>query len=780
MVTEERLPPACAFAASVLAEYAVDPDAVPEEAVEAAQQHMASCARCVQANASSMGARKKKRVRRVAETTPFNGTTQTLVQEPLSPPTETGARLPMPSPTPLLPEKVSPTAQAAPRVQPETPSPATVAPVATPAHAQSSSTDASLPIDCQQCRQLLPEYAEAMDSGQSIVQLYPEVQEHLLTCESGCLILLDLFRQEAKATRKYRRRPVRDPFSAIGWEVSGFFRAGQVPMSPKALSYGTLLLLLLIASLSTYLGYQWEYARTHPVSHVHLIPTPDGVGLSDGLKIYDACNASSYRFKRDAVQAMQNGKNQQADAQLTAAMNASLTDTTGCNGAEAAIYREDLRVRQSERPYGVVIVSFDSGPGNADPQGGTDRHILYAAYTQELIGAFIGQQSYNAAQMQTPDAPLLYLVLANTIGEEQGALQIANTISTITSGTPLQNLGLLAQGNHPLEGVLGFGPSSLTRVVLPILCQAGIPLLVPTATGLFIVDLLQQTSLYHHCTPGFAFIRFSPDDARQSQLGAQYAYNQLHVHNAAIFYDPSNPSSADSAQGFLQNFTSYPHTRIVAQETAVASGLLTADGRPQAPRSILLAGLNDALQAKPDLIFAPLLTNDVITLAQAIARLPQKQQPILLIGGEFVQPAALQELVQWSRQQQLLLPRVFVSISSAARPPNDTPWQKQFYANFCTSFARPGSFCSGAAALDQGALLFGDGIEMIAQALGPIKTVSELPTTTQLVKHILAERFDGVSCPIALHTNDGVVITSTRALPVILGLQSDGNIQIVG
>ena len=62
----------------------------------------------------------------------------------------------------------------------------------------------------------------------------------------------------------------------------------------------------------------------------------------------------------------------------------------------------------------MIVVSFDSGPGNADPHGGTDRHILYAADTQELVGAFIAQQQYNIEQMKTPGAPLLYLVLANT------------------------------------------------------------------------------------------------------------------------------------------------------------------------------------------------------------------------------------------------------------------------------------------------------------------------------------------------------------------------------
>ncbi len=187
------------------------------------------------------------------------------------------------------------------------------------------------------------------------------------------------------------------------------------------------------------------------------------------------------------------------------------------------------------------------------------------------------------------------------------------------------------------------------------------------------------------------------------------------------------------------------------------------------------------LQAKPrpELIFAPLLANDVITLAQAIAQLPQNQQPILMIGGEFVQPAALQGLVQWARQKQLLLPPIFVSASSAARPPTGD-WQKQFYASFCTSFATPGSYCSGAAALDQGALLFGDSLEIVAQAIGPITQESQFPSATQLLQHISAEKFAGVSGPIALRLSNNVLITSTITAPVILGVLEDGSIQIVG
>ena len=321
MITEERLPPACAFAVSVLAERDTDPDAVPEEAVEAAQQHMVTCARCVSAQAANAAARKRKKVRRGGLGTEYSGP---LVLETASS-----------EETPITSESTSPSLSALPTT-----------PKATQKQPDSSARASSAlalldgTITCQQCRGMLKEYAEALDNGQNVSDLYPEVQEHLLTCESGCLVLLDIFRQEAKSTRKYRRRLVRDPFSIIGWEATGFFRGGQIPVSPMALSYGTLILLLLAASLAAFLGISWDDARYyHPTAIT--VPTPDGIGLSDGLKAYDACNATSYKDKRQAAQSLQSNNISKARSLLASAV--SVADTTGCNGAEAAIYLEDLQ-----------------------------------------------------------------------------------------------------------------------------------------------------------------------------------------------------------------------------------------------------------------------------------------------------------------------------------------------------------------------------------------------------------------------------------------------------
>src|SRR6266852_4362832 len=66
-MAKEKLPPACAFAISVLAEYDADPDAVPEEALEAAQQHVTTCVRCLSNTSIDTTLVKKKKVHQVAE-----------------------------------------------------------------------------------------------------------------------------------------------------------------------------------------------------------------------------------------------------------------------------------------------------------------------------------------------------------------------------------------------------------------------------------------------------------------------------------------------------------------------------------------------------------------------------------------------------------------------------------------------------------------------------------------------------------------------------------------
>ncbi|GAC1359257.1 MAG: hypothetical protein NVSMB44_08550 [Ktedonobacteraceae bacterium] len=777
MATEERLPPACAFAISVLAERDQDPDAVPEEAVEAAQHHMVTCARCVasqiaQAQAESTASRKKKKMRRVFfDSNETQSTAQALLEERPS--------------LVATNEQAGNTLASAPRQ--DTQRSLTVSPPQSSneagtqeiAVATASVESVGGTLDCQQCRQFLAEYADALDAGQPVAVLYPEVYEHLLHCDTGCLVLLDLFKQEAKANRKYKRRPVRDPFSAIGWELSGFFRAGQVPMSTQALAYGTLILLLLVASLSAFLGFNWSESRYHtPPTIVH--PTPDGPGFSDGLKVFDACNGSAYQAKRDAARQMSQAAPSKADGLLTSALRTTQGDGSGCNAGEAAVYQEDLHVRQSGHPFGVVVVSFDSTAGDADPAGGSDRHHLYAAGTQELIGVSITQKQYNTAQMETPEAPLLYLVLANTTGTASGAGQVATMLASLAGDANYSQFGLLIDNTHPLLAVLGLGPSALIQDILPGMCRAGVPIIAPTISATSLSGQLEQVSLYNHCAPGFGFVRLAADDKLQGVLGANFAYIRLKAKNAALIYNPGDSSSETLVQSFSDHFSQNVDTHIVAQETTVAGDATGKDsGQVQRAHESIAAALNDAMRAKtrPDVIFAAVQTVDAYALAQAIAHLPQNQQPALIIGREAVQPTALQSLAQWAHQNQLAQPRVYVSVLAATQPKVVETWQKQFYASFCTSFAPAGSSCSSAAVLDQGALLFADGLESITTGLGTVKDATHLPTREQLVQKIKAAHFAGVSGPILFQGSSNLLLTNPKATPVLLSIQDDGSIQ---
>ena len=141
-------------------------------------------------------------------------------------------------------------------------------------------------------------------------------------------------------------------------------------------------------------------------------------------------------------------------------------------------------------------------------------------------------------------------------------------------------------------------------------------------------------------------------------------------------------------------------------------------------------------------------------------------------------------------RRSLPYPLASNACAAALRSPDATQRnvsiRKSVRASFCTSFAAPGSHCSGAGILDQGGLLFADGVEIVARALTPATgkatatPVTTLPARAALVQLISKERFAGVSSPIRLHVLVGILVTSTQVSPVIVSVQDDGSLQIVG
>src|SRR5215831_5136536 len=180
-MAKEKLPPACAFAVSVLTEYSLNPEEVPEEAVEAAEQHVTTCVRCLSntsIDTTTLAGKKKKARQAVESEDASKADGQTSLREPVPFTTVQMVHTPQRSSAPAATAPAAVVSDASPlppsQSPPQPPSRA-IAPVSSPSQAAADG-----PIDCQQCRQVLPEYAEAMDGGQNVAFLYPEVQEHLL------------------------------------------------------------------------------------------------------------------------------------------------------------------------------------------------------------------------------------------------------------------------------------------------------------------------------------------------------------------------------------------------------------------------------------------------------------------------------------------------------------------------------------------------------------------------------------------------------------------------
>lgn len=802
MVTDEQLPPTCAFAISVLSDYQREPRSVPEEALEAAQQHVTTCTRCKESR-DLLGAipRPKKKGREAtgkmstrkgatAKAAQHNGTaiaeksTQTASSssnnnhEPVVPSwasapeneneneIETTSKQPVPEVVSKLPAT-------------------TIPPVVTiVANQAQEEEEEELPAICLQCRQILPEYAEALERGQDISQIYPEIQEHLQTCTNDCPLVLELCRQIIQEEGMQQQVPVSNALGIINWELTGIFRKGDLIVSSRTLANGTLILLLLFTLLGGALGFFYNHWRTQLANPANAaLDVPDGIGLSDGLQVFDACNEAGYQAKREASHALQQASEiTKAQKAFTTALQSVQQDTTGCNNAEAAIYDENLHVRQSGRAFSTIVVSFDSGSGHITEDGEFDRQMLYAAYTQELIGVAIAQQQFNEEQLNTPETPLLYIVLANTTGTQSGAIQIAKSVAELAETGNYQRAGLVARGEHPILGVLGLGPAHLAQMVLPTLCQAGIPLIAPTATGRHLVDQLNATTLYNSCTPGFGLIRFSSDDITQSEVVADQIYSTLNKRNIAVFSNPEDISSENMARSVSDIFGDKDDAQVVAREVVISDpdqGAPTENDEDPVKAAIQLA-LQDALQAepRPEVIFATLPTYETRLLGEELARLPQEEQPQLIVAGEFIQAATLQKLIPWTREHQLTLPATYVIQSAVSQPPSSDNWQKQFYGKFCSNFTTPALPCSNTSGLDHRALLFADGIQVWLQAIGPLSDIEELPDRATLVEQMSTLEFTGVSGPITLERLNNAIV-NTAAQPVLLAVQQDGSIQVV-
>ncbi|WP_376793553.1 ABC transporter substrate-binding protein [Thermogemmatispora sp.] len=287
----------------------------------------------------------------------------------------------------------------------------------------------------------------------------------------------------------------------------------------------------------------------------------DYIGLSDGSVAFDVARPDG-DLKRQAAKRLQQGDISGAEALWQEALDVESND------AEALIYLEDQRVLASGNPYITLVVATVLS-GNDSGAIGTGR--------DNLQGAYVAQKEYNSGY-KLGSGVLVRLLIANA-----GS-------SSLFAATIAQQIVQAARADKTIVGVMGWPYSSRVLSALPILSQAQLPLVSPSASS----DLLSGRSTY--------FFRVCPSDLRQGSVGADYAYQHLGARRVALFVDPADAYSQSLAEAFSRRYTADGGTIVVQERYRV--------GKP----ANLPALLQEALTHRPDLLYFSGYASDVATL----------------------------------------------------------------------------------------------------------------------------------------------------------------------
>jgi ABC-type branched-subunit amino acid transport system substrate-binding protein len=290
--------------------------------------------------------------------------------------------------------------------------------------------------------------------------------------------------------------------------------------------------------------------------------------VSDGNIAFDlqtagreqtARDPQSWRtVKRQAAIDWKNGNTDQGAAKYGQATNNDQTD------AESWIYQENHRAQTAGvAPYYVAVGGSFSGRDVS-----TGRQILQGAYT--------AQKEIN--DRGGIDGHLIALVLADDASTSDGALQSARKV--------------VARGD--VLALVGYRSSSRTALAQPVLANAKIPLVTPTASNPNL-----NTSPY--------FFRVCPSDTYQGTQAAQYMLHTLLKGKAnpriAVFADPNDRYSS-GLSGIVSAVAQSGGARIVPETYTTG---VTTDFRAQA---------RDVVRKRVDLIYFAGLAHEALLFAR--------------------------------------------------------------------------------------------------------------------------------------------------------------------
>jgi serine/threonine protein kinase/ABC-type branched-subunit amino acid transport system substrate-binding protein len=351
------------------------------------------------------------------------------------------------------------------------------------------------------------------------------------------------------------------------------------PKNPTLALLGLALLLLFplfyfaLSSLrgSTSSSRPTQNVLSQPPSCICTVKAPTGeyIGISNGNFAFDT-NRPDRDLKLQAAAKM---KADDFDRAHYLWRQAIAKDT---NDAEALIYLEDLRVRESGHPWLTIVIGTTlTGGGIATGQA-------------NLRGVYVAQEEYNSKQ-KLPGGMQVFLLIANSGSDPTYATFVAKQIAQ------------LSQTDKTIVGVMGWTLDAHLLDALPILASAHIPMVSNTGT-----DELTGRSSYS--------FRVVASGARQGSLGAQALEKTLHAETVVLFSDPEDDQSRGIATGFTQTFTGDGNI-IVATEHFTA-------GKPQTIPTLL----QDALSKHPDAIYFAGRASDAATL---LAHLQPTDPPIM-------------------------------------------------------------------------------------------------------------------------------------------------------
>ncbi len=299
------------------------------------------------------------------------------------------------------------------------------------------------------------------------------------------------------------------------------------------------------------------------------------IGVSDGSFAFDT-NRADGALKQQAAEKFVAGNPDGAESIWRDAVE---EDT---NDAEALIYRESERVRESGSPYiTLVIGTILTGDTRAVSIG-----------RDNLQGAYVAQKEYND-RAKTRGGTQIRLLIANTGSDPLYATKVAEQIVKVASTDPT------------LVGVMGWPFSYQSINANAVLVGAKIPIVSPTSSN----DSLTGSSLY--------LFRVTPSNKSQASVAVEYARQRLRAKKVALFVDPGDEYSKDVANDFSD--------LLKAQGGTIITEQYSSDSLDKLPDL-----LHDALGYHPDLIYFSGY-GDALTVL--MADLPTNAQ-VQVMGGD--------------------------------------------------------------------------------------------------------------------------------------------------